>query len=288
MAKKYDIKNPQGENQKAEIRTHWKETFGDQDSFLNPYFSLAYHETDTLVIEKEEQIAASLQLLPCTYEDKYGDSHKAAYVFGVMTRPEFRKKGMMRALMLRAIEQSKADQTEAMLLIPQQQYLFDIYSRYGFRPSFLATAVPLGLPTRSGDHKISPTDNELYDFYLRHHEKNSIIVSRQQFLAVCQNLRQESNKIVCAGNGNELKAVALTSQQPQGLEALYMATDEDDPDQDWFDTLAAQINKETKANEISINVPSASGLPRGMYLPLGHGTNDRDMNLATLQLMMDK
>lgn len=109
----------------------WKETFGDSDDYIrlvfDNYFSLQtveYHEVDGKVVSS---------LLAVEYDiESNGVLLKAEYICGLATRPEYRRRGLMRSLISRREESARARGVSLMLLIPADKELSAYYGQLGY------------------------------------------------------------------------------------------------------------------------------------------------------------
>ncbi len=62
-----------------------------------------------------------------------GVSYDAYYVYGVCTHPDYRKKGLMKNLFHFTEKLVKERNVDYLFLVPAEDYLFDIYSQFGFK-----------------------------------------------------------------------------------------------------------------------------------------------------------
>ena len=78
----------------ASLLKLWQEAFGDDDAFLEAFFSTAYSADRCRCIMLDGEIAAALYWMPCEHLGK-----KIAYIYGVATHPDYRGQGLCRKLM---------------------------------------------------------------------------------------------------------------------------------------------------------------------------------------------
>ncbi len=132
----------------------WKLCFGDNDEFIRFYFVEIYHNDNTLILFNENNIpVASLQILP--YIIKIGDDfYNAGYISGAMTHPDHRKKGYMQQLLKVAFDEMKKKEFTFSFLIPQEEWLFEFYARYGYEKAFPKSVETIDLKKYKGiDYK---------------------------------------------------------------------------------------------------------------------------------------
>lgn len=133
------------------IRELMKSVFKDPDEFLAFYFSRIYTNGLSLIVEHEGELAASMQILP--YDLKVDERIvKAGYIFGAMTHPEYRRQGYMSKLLQTSFQVMKEQGMEASFLIPQEEWLFDFYSAYGYMKAF-----PIAIDIVRVDDRIKST-----------------------------------------------------------------------------------------------------------------------------------
>jgi predicted acetyltransferase len=146
------IKSPSGDLGVSQIRQMWKTVFGDSDSYLDIYFREKYRNERTLVYLEDEKVVASLQMLP--YNFTFCDVEiPIAYISGVSTLPEVRKKGYMHQLLLKSFDEMAKNDIPLPILVPQEAWLLKFYDKYGYAQTFDAgTEELLSLKTLLDKH----------------------------------------------------------------------------------------------------------------------------------------
>lgn len=117
------------------VRRMWKICFKDTDEFMDLYFSQKYKEENTLIYFEGGKAVASLQMLPYSITF-YGETIPFAYLSGLCTLPEYRRRGYMDQLIHeahRVIEQRKIPLA---ILIPAEDSLYGFYERYEYEQVF--------------------------------------------------------------------------------------------------------------------------------------------------------
>ena len=124
------------DTQKQQIINSWKTSFpNDSEEFVKFYFEKKYQPKNTLLYFKDDEIAASLQMLPykMTY---YGHLINTSYISGAMTLPQYRNQGVMGNLLIHAFREMKERKNILTTLIPQELWLIDFYKKFGYTPCF--------------------------------------------------------------------------------------------------------------------------------------------------------
>ena len=120
---------------RAQVRQLWKTVFGDSDAYMDIYFREKYRDERTLVYLEDENVVASLQMLP--YNFTFCDTEiPITYFSGLCTLPQARKKGYMAALIRRAFAEMAMRHIPLALLVPQETWLLNFYKKYGFAQTF--------------------------------------------------------------------------------------------------------------------------------------------------------
>lgn len=147
----------------------WRICFNDSEEFIRLFFDEVYRDENTLVIEKDGQLAAALQILPYTMM-LCGKEIPVAYIFGVCTHPDERRKGMMGRLMQEVEAELKLRSIPLATLIPAEPRLFDIYRKYDYSEAFyygMGTYRPVTIPEK-GNSRLYPAETTtpgLYPFF---------------------------------------------------------------------------------------------------------------------------
>lgn len=110
-----------------QVRTLWKEVFGDSDSFIEHFMSRYYSRENLLFVEEEGTIQSMLHLIPFHYK-----GCRIGVVYALATASASRSKGYATLLLRRAIERAASEGYIAIALIPAEESLFSYYHRLGF------------------------------------------------------------------------------------------------------------------------------------------------------------
>lgn len=107
-----------------DVVTLWQDTFADNESYIR-YFLENMHEKKVLTLYRNDNLLAMLFLLECKY-----DGYDGAYVYAVATKKDERNKGYMGML----LNEAKKMDYDFLCLVPAEDYLFDVYGKFGFKP----------------------------------------------------------------------------------------------------------------------------------------------------------
>lgn len=115
--------------QTAALRELWKAAFGDEDAFLDGFFSTAFSPSRCRRIEEAGCILAALYWFDVTCDGK-----KMAYIYAVATDPAHRGRGLCRRLMEDAKAVLQAQGYAGILLVPCEPGLVCMYAKLGYSP----------------------------------------------------------------------------------------------------------------------------------------------------------
>lgn len=122
------IKNPRPADTQ-QMKFLWKYCFGDSDSFISYLFENYYKPEGSLAFYDGDTIASCLQFFP--YQMSWsGKDIKAAYIAGVCTAPEYRRRGLVSRLFEQTMQTLREQGYDAAVLIP---FRFDFYNKMGFK-----------------------------------------------------------------------------------------------------------------------------------------------------------
>lgn len=200
----------------------WQDVFNDSDDFVNIYFSRIYNNSLNYNIELQGKVIAALQAIEFSF--KTGNAMlKSAYLSGIATSPEHRRKGYMRQL-LDTTHQSLRDKGfQAAWLIPAERYLFGIYETFGYKTFFYKDYTKIDTSTINHKTGNITTDifqkkeiDHIYAYFHKNQLKQSsgVILPRYFFDVVVDVFGFENNHIIVAKEGTTI--VGLAFMLPKG------------------------------------------------------------------------
>lgn len=111
-----------------QLKELWRLAFGDSEEFIDLFFSTAYAPDRCRSIAMDGQIAAALYWLDAEYAGQ-----RFAYIYAVATHPDFRGRGLCRALMEDTHGHLARLGYDGALLMPAEAGLRQMYSKMGYR-----------------------------------------------------------------------------------------------------------------------------------------------------------
>ena len=124
------------QEQLPQLRRLWQEAFGDEDAFLDLFFSAVFSPDRCMIAQVDGQVAAALHWMDCRLAGK-----PVAYLYAVATGQAFRHHGLCRALM----EHTRAVLAQlgyaGILLVPGSRELRQMYSAMGYETATAVTEI---------------------------------------------------------------------------------------------------------------------------------------------------
>ena len=136
------------------LKELWAEAFGDEESFIELFFSTGFSSQRCRCMTVNGDLAAVLYWFDCET-----DSGKLAYLYAVATAKAHQGKGLCRALMENTHALLREQGYGVAVLVPGEPGLFEMYAKMGYQnlpcmDSFSCTA--------SGNCDIRPATPEEY------------------------------------------------------------------------------------------------------------------------------
>lgn len=114
--------------QEPQLRTLWQLAFGDSEEFIAGFFAGAYSPRRCRCAAENGNVAAALYWFDAEFRGQ-----RFAYLYAVATHPDFRNRGLCRALMTDTAVCLTERGYDGALLMPQDVGLREMYGRMGFR-----------------------------------------------------------------------------------------------------------------------------------------------------------
>lgn len=109
------------------LKALWQEAFGDDDAFLEHFYTYGFAPDRCRCLSVDGQIAAALYWFDCSYHGK-----PLAYLYGVATAKAHRGKGLCRTLAENTHSHLKYLGYAGEILVPAEDGLFQMYKKMGY------------------------------------------------------------------------------------------------------------------------------------------------------------
>lgn len=169
MEKSFEIRFP-CESDYENLKELWQTAFDDSKKSLDSFFEKTVSPERVLAVFKEGKPVSALYML----ESEFVISEKtysAYYIYAVCTNSDFRGKGLMKSLFEELFKVAKSRKIDYLFLVPEKEYLFNIYEKLGFKNGFSYSEKTL-LRKKFSSIKNIITQNLTYENYRKCIEDN--------------------------------------------------------------------------------------------------------------------
>lgn len=211
---------------REQVKQLWQDAFNDTDSFVNLYFERIYSDEINYTVEYNGRVVAALQAI--TFEFKLGNEIlKTAYLSGIVTNKNYRNKGFMRQLLDKTHNSLQAKGFDAVWLIPAEEYLFEIYGKFGYQTLFYKNYSSIDVtnlvPQKNNIFVDTLKYNELNEAfdYFRHKQSEQecgVLFSKNFFEVLFDVFALENNRIFIARNKQHIEGIAFVVSQSNVLQ----------------------------------------------------------------------
>ena len=134
MEKSFEIRFPL-ESEYENLKALWNTAFDDSKESLDSFFKNTISPERVLAAFKEGKPVSALYMLESEIINKE-KIYSAYYIYAVCTHPDFRGKGLMKSLFEALFKVGKSRNIDYLFLVPEEEYLFNIYEKLGFKNGF--------------------------------------------------------------------------------------------------------------------------------------------------------
>ena len=134
MEKSFEIRFPL-ESEYENLKALWNTAFDDSKESIDSFFAKTVSPERVLAVFKEGKPVSALYMLESEII-KDNKAYSAYYIYAVCTHPDFRGKGLMKSLFEELFKVAKSRNIDYLFLVPEEEYLFNIYEKLGFKKGF--------------------------------------------------------------------------------------------------------------------------------------------------------
>ncbi len=174
----------------ARLKELWNRCFGDDEAYVELYFSQRDWIKETLVLEKNDVIVSMLAIIPVDMMCQ-NIAYKGAMIYAVATHPDFEKKGYGSYLIQSANELLNKKGVHITMLVPANEGLFQYYEKLGYERQFV-----LFEREWSREELFQLQEIDLYDCALTVAEPWEYNQIRNQILSGCSYVSYREDEIV--------------------------------------------------------------------------------------------
>lgn len=140
---------------REETRLLYDLCFKDSPAFTELYFRERYSDERNVTMYEDEQLVSCLQLIPYSMTFCGAEHIAMNYISAACTHPDYRSRGWMNQVLLKALRISYQNNIPLVTLIPAGESLFTYYEKYGFAKAFDYSEVCYPLESLLPDHSIT-------------------------------------------------------------------------------------------------------------------------------------
>ncbi len=116
------------------MKALWRETFGDSDEFIDTFFSDFYKPSKTLLAFESGELVSMLYRMDVNVK-YFKKKLKCAYLYGVATKLEERRRGHFTRLHGKMLEELRDRHYDAVIVLPENESLYSLYRDIGYNIS---------------------------------------------------------------------------------------------------------------------------------------------------------
>ncbi len=273
---------------KEQTKRLWHDTFGDSAEFVDLYFDRIYTDSINHTVRLSNgAVVSALQAIemPFKVDNKI---LRTAYISGVATDKNYRRCGYMAQLLESTHRELMAAGIDAAWLIPDSQYLFDVYAKFGYRTAFYKSYRTINVASSDiyNDLTISEINGSEVDtvfeyFHRKQMEQEAgVLLTRDFFGVLVDTFILENTPIYIHRTSSEISGLVFVHSNGTVLKVF---ADSPDIEQGMFYRLARRTGRDTiivKNNE--------KETPYGMMLFFNRDTDIISKHLPQVSLMLDE
>mgnify|MGYP000002619461 FL=1 len=272
---------------KEQTKRLWQDTFGDTADFVDLYFDRIYTDSINHTVRLSNGVVVSaLQAIemPFKVDDKI---FRTAYISGVATDKNYRRCGYMSQLLESTHRELMSAGIDAVWLIPDSQYLFDVYAKFGYRTAFYKSyrTINVAPSYRYNDLTVSEINRAEVDAAFEYFQRKQmeqeagVLLTRDFFGVVVDNFILENNPMYLHRTSGEISGLVFAYSNGT---VLKLFADSPDIEQDILYCLARRMGR----NSIIVKT-NEKETPYGMMLFFNRDT-DISEYLPQVSLMLDE
>ncbi len=118
------------------LKSIWKICFGDDDEYIEFFFTNKYVDENTYVLTLDGICAAMLTVIPVKTETPAGMAFDSAMLYAIATHPKYKGRGYSTELMEYTAKSLSEKKIYSLILVPAEESLFNFYAKRGYKAIF--------------------------------------------------------------------------------------------------------------------------------------------------------
>lgn len=144
------------------LKQLWKLAFGDEDAYIEHFFTRYYTPERMLVLEEEGAVLAMTAWFDMPLVSKNGARIPAAYLYAVATHPDCRGRGLAGRLLDFAGQWLAERDFACLTTVPARPDLHVFFARNGFEEGFALSRREYNVPSVGAEVDLVPADGQEY------------------------------------------------------------------------------------------------------------------------------
>lgn len=255
-----------------QIRKLWELCFPDDSGFNDWFFENKFDYKNTLLYLENDFICAMLQEIP----EFINNIGKATYIYGACTHKEYRRKGIMSLLLKKSFENDIKKNIKASVLIPAEEWLFDFYGLFGYKPDFYIGNDIIeysGTNVKNADvADINDIDeiNYLYESVLS--DRNYIKRTYDDWIIIINMFKDLNGEVYCLKENGKITACAFVWLSDLYAQEILFS------EYNYAVELANQIMKINNKSKMKITTPKTNNIKKFGAIKLHSDINNNDLD----------
>lgn len=267
MEKSFEIRFPV-ESDYENLKALWQTVFDDTKESLDYFFRNTISPERVLVVFDGSVPVSTLYMLESDILND-GKSYSAYYIYAVCTHPDYRGKGLMKKLFQELFEIAKSRSIDYLFLVPEEEYLFGIYEKLGFKKGFAYYEECAFKKDFQNKTKINKTEKLAYENYRNAIEQNSknipvAVLKESTFNSFFNSVSGEVKTAFIENEG-----YAIYEEKDNKLTVFELFGNEK--------VLLSKVFENTEKEEIALRkIAKENSVPYGMYYKLNDAPEIRN------------
>lgn len=267
MEKSFEIRFPL-KSDYENLKALWQTAFDDTKESLDYFFKNTISPERVLAVFDGSVPVSALYMLESDILNNE-KSYSAYYIYAVCTHPDYRGKGLMKKLFKELFKIAKSRNVDYLFLVPEEEYLFEIYERLGFKTGFVYSQKSALKKDFQNTVKTNKTEKLTYENYrkvVEHNSKNTpvSVLKESTFNSFFNSVSGEVKTVFIENEG-----YALYEETEETLAVFELFGNEK--------LLVSRIFENTEKEEIILRkIAKENSVPYGMYYKISNAPEIRN------------
>jgi predicted acetyltransferase len=120
----------------TQLKEIWRLCFNDTSQYIDYYFANQFKEEQTMVLIKDDAVAAMLSIKPVNLITWDEQIISMAMLYAIATHPDYQKQGLASQLIAQTNKELSGMGIQNTILVPATEALFGFYKKQGYHEAF--------------------------------------------------------------------------------------------------------------------------------------------------------